>query len=95
MVFTNKDYTIGWMAALPVELAVARTMMDKPFYRAVQQDVEDNNTYTVGMIAGHNVVLTCLPRIGTNAAAHAATNMLRSFPNLRCGVMVGKGLTVR
>ncbi|KAL2851532.1 hypothetical protein BJY01DRAFT_117187 [Aspergillus pseudoustus] len=57
------------------------------------QDETDTNTYTLGRVAEHNVALVCLPSgtMGTSPAATAAANMLRTFPKIRFGLMVGVG----
>jgi nucleoside phosphorylase len=54
---------------------------------------QDQNTYTLGRIAKHNVVIACLPKsqIGTTSAASVATAMRISFPSIRFGLMVGIG----
>ena len=41
----------------------------------------------------HNVVIACLPkgRTGTNSAAVVASHMVRAFPAVRPGLMVGIG----
>ncbi|KAF3077394.1 hypothetical protein CFAM422_000021 [Trichoderma lentiforme] len=89
---TNDAFTVGWICALDVELAPSMAMLDEEFPN-LPQILGDPNTYTLGRIGGHNVVLVCLPAgtTGTNAAAAAATNMMRSFPNIRFGLMVGIG----
>ena len=53
----------------------------------------DNNVYTLGRVGKHNVVVAVLPdgEYGTAAAATVASHMLRSFPNIRIGLMVGIG----
>ncbi|KAK0712465.1 hypothetical protein B0T26DRAFT_779636 [Lasiosphaeria miniovina] len=52
----------------------------------------DDNTYVLGRIDQHNVVMACLPgQYGTNNAAIVATNLKRSFPNVRATLMVGIG----
>ncbi|KAF4944207.1 hypothetical protein FSARC_14737 [Fusarium sarcochroum] len=53
----------------------------------------DPNTYTLGSIGQHNVVVTCLPKgmIGTVSAAQVATRMVSSFPSIKFGLMVGIG----
>lgn len=53
----------------------------------------DNNHYTLGEIGGHRVVIAVLPdgEYGTSSAAGVAKDMLRSFPNIRFGLMVGIG----
>lgn len=53
----------------------------------------DRNMYTLGEIGGHNIVMACLPsgNMGITPAATVAKDMLRSFPNIRFGLMVGIG----
>jgi nucleoside phosphorylase len=59
----------------------------------LQAAENDTNTYTLGRIEQHNVVLACLPTgtTGISAAATAARDLLRSFPKVRFGLMVGVG----
>ena len=53
----------------------------------------DSNTYTLGRIEQHHVVLASLPAdtTGNSAAATVATNLLRSFPKIRFALVVGIG----
>ncbi|KAK7992881.1 hypothetical protein PG996_012095 [Apiospora saccharicola] len=53
----------------------------------------DNNSYTLGRMGKHNVVIAVLPdgEYGTASAATVARDMLHSFPNVRLGLMVGIG----
>jgi nucleoside phosphorylase len=53
----------------------------------------DFNTYTLGSIGKHNIVITCLPKgkLGTSSAATIATQMVRTFPSIKIGLMVGIG----
>jgi len=87
-----QDYTVGWVCALPVELAAATVMLDEK-HQSLPHDDNDHNLYTLGSIGKHNVVLACLPagQTGTNSAAAVATRMQSSFPSLRIGLMVGIG----
>jgi nucleoside phosphorylase len=88
------DYTVGWVCALPVELAAAQEMLDEE-HPDLERDASDNdeNLYALGSIGGHNVVIVCLPagRIGTNPAASVATQMRATFKKIRFGLMVGIG----
>jgi len=86
------DYTVGWICALPVELKAVRAMLDEQHQLPEQRD-GDNNSYTVGRIGVHNVVIAILPagRIGTNPAATIGSDMSSSFRNLRFALMVGIG----
>ena len=90
--FTNNDYTVGWICALDIELAASQAMFDES-HPYLPQAGGDSNTYTLGCIVRHNVVLACLPSgtTSTNPAATVATNMLRSFPKIRFSLMVGVG----
>ncbi|KAF9884070.1 hypothetical protein FE257_002300 [Aspergillus nanangensis] len=86
------QYTIGWVTALPIELAAAQEMLDErheiPF-----RHPSDTNIYTLGRIGVHNVVIACLPysRMGTNSAAVVATQMKSTFPTIQFILMVGIG----
>jgi nucleoside phosphorylase len=53
----------------------------------------DHNTYTLGAIGKHNVVIACLPKgkLGTNSAATVATQMISTFPSIKVGLMVSIG----
>lgn len=86
----REDYTVGWVCALPVELAAAKALLDEEHENA---KVNDNNIYCMGSMAGHNVVIVCLPagRIGNNPATAVATQMQAAFESIRFGLMVGIG----
>ena len=90
-ILTRQDYTVGWICALPKpELAAALFMLDNEHPRLPQTKADTNN-YTLGSIGLHNVVIACLPQgeYGVSSAAHVATQMRHSFPNIRFGLMVG------
>ncbi|KAK2779620.1 Vegetative incompatibility protein HET-E-1-like protein 16 [Colletotrichum kahawae] len=87
------DYTVGCVCALPLEMAAARAMLDELHPNPPLQDPADHNCYTLGQMQGHNVVIACLPAgvFGTTSAATVAKDMLRTFRNIRFGLMVGVG----
>ncbi|KAF3082326.1 hypothetical protein TWF103_003363 [Orbilia oligospora] len=89
---SHSDYTIGWICALPKELTVARAMLDQE-HPNISTPTQDENSYILGSIGKHNIVITCLPKgkVGTNEAAVAATEMLRTFSSIKVGLMVGIG----
>jgi hypothetical protein len=89
---TYQDYTVGWICALPTEMAAARAMLDE-LHDPLQQDSKDDNNYTLGRIGGHNVVLAYLPAgvTGTISATRVVTQMLSNLKWLRFGLMVGIG----
>jgi hypothetical protein len=87
--FTNNDYTVGWICALPnTELAASQAMLDEEHPDLLQAE-NDTNVYILGRIGQHYVVLACLPSgtTGISAAATAARDLLRSFPRVRFGLM--------
>ena len=55
---TNNDYTVGWICALGAELAASQAMLDEEHPDLLQVE-NDTNTYTLGRIGRHNVVLAC------------------------------------
>ncbi|KAF3939993.1 hypothetical protein ABW19_dt0201895 [Dactylella cylindrospora] len=84
------DYTIGWLTVLSEEAIAARLMFDEPHPRLASKP-QDDNVYTLGRIGNHNVVIARPPRAGTDPATHSATNMARTFKNLRFLLLVGTG----
>jgi nucleoside phosphorylase len=91
---SRKEFQIGWICALPIEAAAAIQMLDENFGILQEQEKTDTNTYTLGRIDHHHVVIACLPdgQYGTTSATTVANNMLRTFSDsLRIGLMVGIG----
>ena len=91
-VLTHNDYAIGWVCALPREQTAATAMLDQ-IHADLPKPPKDLNTYTLGSIGNHNVVIACLPKgeIGTSSAATVAARMTGTFPSIRFGLMVGIG----
>jgi hypothetical protein len=46
----NKEYTVGWICALLLEMAAARSMLDKSHRNPLEQYPKDNNSYFLGTI---------------------------------------------
>lgn len=91
-------YTVGWITALPLELAAATAILDEEHTKPLdfKKLPTDQNTYTWGCISGHNVVIASLPVgvYGETSATSTAMSMLHSFPNIRVGLMVGIGAAI-
>ena len=89
----HSDYTVGWICALPLELAASMSMLDETHKTLSSHSRSDRNIYTLGKIGGHNVVMACLPagQIGTHNAATVAAQMMNTFEFIRFGLMVGVG----
>jgi nucleoside phosphorylase len=90
--FRIEDYTVGWVCALPIELAAATATLDED-HQDLPQGANDSNLYTLGRIGEHNVVVACMPvgQMGTNSAAAVAVQMKSKFGSIRFGLMVGIG----
>ncbi|RYP66170.1 hypothetical protein DL771_007946 [Monosporascus sp. 5C6A] len=89
---SHDDYTVGWICALHIEMAAAEAMLDN-VHDSLPKHPNDSNTYTVGNISRHNIVIASLPAnaYGTNNAATVANHMDRTFPSIRVRLMVGIG----
>ncbi|KAK6507843.1 hypothetical protein TWF481_006265 [Arthrobotrys musiformis] len=88
--YDHSDYTIGWICALSTELAAAKVMLDSQHPRLPIPE-NDANTYTLGSIGGHNIVIACLPESGSNQAAIVAMRMVSTFRAIKVGLLVGVG----
>ncbi|PLB44505.1 Pfs domain protein, partial [Aspergillus steynii IBT 23096] len=86
------DYTVGWICALPLEMAASRAMMDV-VHEELPAKPNDHNAYAFGQIGPHNVVIACLPKgeYGIASAATVAMQMRYSFHAIRFGLLVGIG----
>lgn len=89
---THNDYTVGWVCALSKEQTAATAMLDQR-HADLSKQSNDPNTYTLGSVGKHNVVIACLPKgqVATNLAATVATWMISTFPSIKFGLMVGIG----
>ncbi|OJD15801.1 hypothetical protein AJ78_03981 [Emergomyces pasteurianus Ep9510] len=91
---SRDDYTVGWICALPLEMAAAKATLDH-IHADLPADLSlnDSNAYVLGSLNGHNIVVACLPFgvYGTTSAATVAAQMLASFKFIRFSLMVGIG----
>ena len=87
-------YTVGWICVLPVEFSAARRLLDEEYdANNIILGAGDQNSYVLGRIGKHNVVLNC-PATGTSGelrAAKIAEHMKSSFPWIRFVLLVGIG----
>jgi nucleoside phosphorylase len=72
-----------------VELAAVQGMLDD--MHESLPSTRDQNSYTLGRIGSHNVVVAVMPEIGNNQAAVVATQLLNDFRSIRFGLLVGIG----
>ncbi|KAJ6088551.1 ankyrin repeat-containing protein [Penicillium sp. IBT 16267x] len=89
---THQEYTVGWVCALPKEQTAATAMLDRR-HAGLPKPPNDPNTYTLGSVGKHNIVIACLPKgqVGNNLTATVATWMISTFPSIKVGLMVGIG----
>jgi hypothetical protein len=68
-------------------------MLDADHGVPASRSTADRNTYFLGSIGAHNVVITCLPAgvQGAMPAATVATDMQHTFRGVRIGLFVGVG----
>ena len=87
------EYTVGWICAITTEYVAAQAFLEEKHETPACLSPQDKNDYTLGRIADRNVVIAVLPigEHGTSSAARVAETMLRSFPNVRIGLMVDIG----
>ena len=89
---SRNDYTVGWICALPLELAAAKATLDEIHHNSPGvRAANDKDAYVLGGISGHNVVLTCLSfgEIGPLSASTVAAQMRVDFSNIRWMLTVG------
>ncbi|KAF3928299.1 hypothetical protein AA313_de0209142 [Arthrobotrys entomopaga] len=89
---THDDYTIAWICALPKERTAAIMNLDRIHARLLKPP-NDNNTYTLGSIGEHNIVVACLPKgmTGTVSATSVIVHLINAFRSVKFGLLVGIG----
>jgi hypothetical protein len=65
MPLSHRDYTVACICPMGVELAPVKALLDQTHPSLPTQ--RDQNSYTLGVIGGHNIVIAVLPEIGTNS----------------------------
>ncbi|KAK6495513.1 hypothetical protein TWF481_002562 [Arthrobotrys musiformis] len=95
---SNRDgFDIGIICALPLEARAVKAMLEE-----VNEEIgygadnggtgktpADTNTYTIGKIGHHKVVLVHMSGMGKIPAAAAATNLKQSFGSIKLALLVG------
>ena len=86
---SHSDYIVACICPMGIELAPVKAMLNET-HQSIPT-LRDQNSYVLGAIGGHNVVVAVLPEIGNNAAAIVATQLLNDFPAIRFGLLIGIG----
>jgi nucleoside phosphorylase len=78
---------------LKAEATAARIMLDEEHGTPRTVHPQDTNSYVLGRIGPHNVVIACLPAgvHGQTSAATVVTQLRYTFSSLRFGLLVGIG----
>lgn len=90
----NHLYTIAIICPLSIEQDAMEVMLDERHGERCQPTAEgDGNTYIVGSLQGHFVVIMGLPQgsYGNITAVSAMQGLMKSFKNIRFGLLVGIG----
>ena len=86
-------YTVAWICTLSMETIACIGMLDErhPFLPTTSAD--DTNSYTLGKIRGHNVVITSpsLGLLSRTTCARLISDTLRTFPEVTLCFSVGIG----
>ncbi|KAF3810141.1 hypothetical protein GCG54_00002593 [Colletotrichum gloeosporioides] len=87
------DYSVALICAIATTFVAARAFLEETHEPPVAVARNDNNSYVLGRIGRHNVVVATLPEgeYGTTSAAGVARDTLHSFPSIRVCLMVGIG----
>ena len=87
---SHESYRLAWVCPLEVEQIAAVEMLDEE-HETLPQDAADKNTYHLGSINGHNVVVAGLSGVGNCSAATVVSQMRTTFRCLQHGLLVGIG----
>ncbi|KAJ5966429.1 hypothetical protein N7481_013143 [Penicillium waksmanii] len=77
------------ICALPREFDAVEVSLDEIYDQTPVQNVNDSNFYKTGRIGPFNIVLACLPEMGKESAASAASSLQISFPSISLTLVVG------
>src|ERR1700722_16706339 len=86
----RREFEIAIICALPIESDAVEALFDE-FWEdyTYGKAAGDPNTYTLGRIGHHNVVLAFMPGIGKGHSASVAASFRSSFVGVKQGLVVG------
>jgi nucleoside phosphorylase len=86
----RSQFTVAIFCALPLEADAARELFDEIWGEGENygKAAGDANTYTLGKILHHNVVLVHMAGMG-KGASQASSSILSSYPEIKLGLVVG------
>lgn len=86
---SHDDYTTACICPMGIELAAVQAMLDD--IHEILPVTRDQNSYTLGRIGNHNIVVAVMPEISNNQAAVVTMQLLNDFRSIRFGLLVGIG----
>ncbi|KAI1092788.1 nucleoside phosphorylase domain-containing protein [Rostrohypoxylon terebratum] len=89
-----EDFEIAIICALKVESDAVVAAFDELLEGSdavppLAKDRLDANAYTIGVMGDHHVVLAHMPNYGISSSAIVATDLRRTFPNIKVAFVVG------
>ncbi|KAJ4116099.1 hypothetical protein NW760_008982 [Fusarium oxysporum] len=92
---TNEEFLVAWITSNSSQTFAAKKYFDLLYGEPTRKAARDTNSYTLGKIGDHKVVLTELPegekRPPLLAAAEAVSDMMRTFDRIRVALFIGTG----
>ncbi|KAF2008381.1 hypothetical protein BU24DRAFT_437926 [Aaosphaeria arxii CBS 175.79] len=85
---SRDDYTVGWICALPVEVAASKATLDHIHPSLpLGPTVHDTNSYVLGSICGHDVLIAFQPLVNLSLSL-----LLFKSLRFRLSVYIGGGV---
>ena len=86
----RREFEIAIICALPIESDAVEALFDE-FWEdhTYGKAAGDTNTYTLGRIGHHDVVLAFMPGMGKGHSASVAAAFRSSFEGIKLGLVVG------
>ncbi|KAK6495223.1 hypothetical protein TWF481_003249 [Arthrobotrys musiformis] len=96
--FDYNDYTIGWICALSMYRTAAWLILEEIHPKLGLRDnpnpaapLSDTDTYTLGRIGVHNIVVACPPDGNPSGLSTIAQSMLSTFTSINLILAIGVG----
>jgi hypothetical protein len=88
---SRSEFKVAIFCALPLEADAVRDLFEEIWGEGENygKAAGDANTYTLGRILHHNVVLVHMGGMGKGAASQASSSILSSYPGIKLGLVVG------
>ncbi|KAF9890247.1 hypothetical protein FE257_006159 [Aspergillus nanangensis] len=89
---SHTEFCVAIFCALPLEADAIGELLDEVWNEEdyyFKKSIGDDNTYTLGRISRHNVVLVHMPGMGKGAASQAASSLRSSYPGIKLALVIG------